>query len=574
MITLGINNKHSNASACVVIDGAVKFAIEEERLIRVKNYNGFPIHSINACLDYIKKTRGNSEYDNIAVNFNPFFNLPYKINKFLLLFYKNYILTIKNLFEKIFIKEFNYFNLKKKKIIYINHHLSHISSSFYNSNFDNAIGLTIDGFGDNMSLGIYSFDHNKIKLLHKICFPESLGIFYQSITQYLGFRDYGDEYKVMGLAAFGKKYLSKEMDTLIKYDGKFNFKLNLNFFNKKTFGTQVTTVGYPYFKNLFNEKKFSTLFKRKKVDSKKITDFHKNIAYSAQKKFSEIVLGIISSLKKEYNNYNNLCLSGGCFFNSDTVGQIIEKKIFPKIYIYPNPGDGGGSTGAALYVNNKSKNSQINKNIFIGPSFSNKEVIRDYLKFKKQFNYSYDVNYFKSYNELYSFVANKISKGKIVAWFQDEMEWGQRALGNRSILADPRKKEIIKKINIKIKKREEFRPFAGSVLANYKKDFFNIDEDSPFMMGVYKINKNKKNKILGISHVNNTCRIQTVLFKDNKKFYNLINAFYKITNIPILLNTSFNIDEPIVCSPYDALKTFYKSDLDYLVVQNYVFTKK
>ena len=196
------------------------------------------------------------------------------------------------------------------------------------------------------------------------------------------------------------------------------------------------------------------------------------------------------------------------------------------------------------------------------------------MKFKRQFNYSYDVNYFKSYNELYSFVANKISKGKIVAWFQDEMEWGQRALGNRSILADPRKKEIIKKINIKIKKREEFRPFAGSVLANYKKDFFNIDEDSPFMMGVYRINKNKKNKISGISHVNNTCRIQTVLFKDNKKFYNLINEFYKITNIPILLNTSFNIDEPIVCTPYDAFKTFYKSDLDYLVIQNYVFTKK
>lgn len=424
-----------------------------------------------------------------------------------------------------------------------------------------------------MSLGIYLCDHNKIKLLHKVNYPHSLGIFYQGITQFLGFKEYGDEYKVMGLAAYGKKYFKKEMDTLICYDGKFNFKLNLDFFNVQTFGDQATTVGYPYFKNLIKENKLSSLFKIKKKDDKKITEFHKNLSYSVQKKFSEIVLGIISSLKKDYNNYNNLCLSGGCFLNSDIVGQIIEKKIFSNVYTYSNPSDGGGSVGAALYINHKFKNCRKNNNVFIGPSFSNKEVIADYFKFKTKFNYSYDVNYFKGYKQLNSYVANKISKGQIVAWFQDEMEWGQRALGNRSILADPRKKNIIQKINVKIKKREKFRPFAGSVLDKYKSEFFNIDGDSPYMSAVYKVNKNNKNKILGISHVNNTCRIQTVSFKDNKKFYNLINEFYKITNIPILLNTSFNIDEPIVCTPFDAFKTFFYSDIDYLVVQNYVFTK-
>ena len=575
IIVIGINAQHSNSSACVSFNGVIEFAIEEERLKRVKNYNGFPYLSLLSCLEFIKRKTGKTDYHYLAINNNPLSNLNNKIYKFILLD-GNYHKALKNFFKKYFIDQFNYYKIKKEKIIHINHHLSHISSAFLNSNYKNAIGLTLDGFGDSMSMGIYLCHTNKIKLLHKISYPHSLGIFYQSITQYLDFKNYGDEYKVMGLAAYGKKYL-KEVDTLISYKNKYDYKLNLDFFSYKYFGSQLTEEGIPFFNDLFNKKKFDDLFKYAK--NKDLKNFKKNLAYSAQEKFSEIVLKIISDLKKDYKNYDNLCLAGGCFFNSDTVGKIIKNKIFPNIFVYPNPGDAGGAVGAVLQANHKLNIAHINKKkkklVYIGPSFANKEVEKSYLEFKAINNISYNVNFITKFNELNSFVANKISKGKIVAWFQDEMEWGQRALGNRSILADPRKKIIINIINKKIKKREKFRPFAGSVLKEYAKDFFeiNANEESPYMLGVYPVNMNKRHKILGITHVNNTCRIQTVSKNDNKKFYDLIYAFYKITNIPILLNTSFNINEPIVCNPMDALNTFHKSDIDYLVIQNFIFKK-
>jgi len=574
-IVIGINAQHSNASACVVINGVVQFAIEEERIIRIKNYNGFPYQSLKACFEFIKKKNGNYNYDCLALNNDPKSNILAKINKLYLLGNKYYFSSIKLYIKKFFLKEFDRYNIPKKKIIRVNHHLSHLSSAFFNAGFKNAIGLTIDGFGDGMSMGIYLCDVNKIKLIHKINYPHSLGIFYQSMTQYLNFKEYGDEYKVMGLAGYGKKYL-KEVDSLLKFEKKYNFKLNLNFFNYKNFGINTASNGTPCFVDFFNKKKINNLFKDEK--NKNSIFLKQNIAHSIQEKFSEIILQIIFNLKKDFKNYNNLCLAGGCFFNSDLLGRIEKNKIFKNVFTYPNPGDAGGAVGAALYVSKKfygiHHKKKIENLVYLGPSYTNCQIEKDYLEFKKRNNISIKMKHISQFNKLCDFTATQISKGKIVAWFQDRMEWGQRALGNRSILADPRKKKIIKVLNEKIKEREKFRPFAGSILKEHAKDYFKLEKDSPYMLAVYEVNPEKKNKILGIVHKNNTCRIQTVSKKNNQKFYDLINAFNKITNIPILLNTSFNIREPIVCSPYNALNTFFKSNIDYLVINNYVFNKK
>jgi carbamoyltransferase len=429
------------------------------------------------------------------------------------------------------------------------------------------LSISVDATGDFSTLECYFFNNLEVKLVYKKNFPDSLGFFYQALTQYLGFLEFGDEYKVMGLAAYGKpKYVDK-LKKIINYDEKGNFKLNLKFFNfqRNIFNKEVEKV---YFSSALEE-----LIGRSRINNSIMTNYYADIAASVQFIFEDVLLKLLNSLYLKYNT-NNLCLSGGCIQNSSFNGKIIKKTNFKNIYTTCSPGDSGGAIGAAASIlfKNQILLDKKNYNNFLGRHYDNQYIMDNILE-KTNSDF---INYSRlQFPYLCKLIATKISKGKLIAWFQDKMEFGPRALGNRSILADPRNPNIKDLVNIKIKKREEFRPFAPSVLKEYASSFFNMDgiEEIPFMNIVVKVKEEKKNLIPGVVHFDETCRVHTVSKELNKKFHSLISEFYKITSIPLLLNTSLNIQGPIVESPIDAYNLFKNSDIDILVIEDFYFEK-
>ena len=563
MMILGINTYHADTSACLIKNGHLIAAAEEERFTRIKHYSGFPVNSIKFCLK--KAGVSFNEIDYITVNFNLRYNLYERIkftfsnitssnllNKLLSLLNKT---SIHNHFQEYFGEDI------KDKIIFVPHHISHISSSYYTSGFKDAVGLSIDATGDFSSMEISEYKNNKINIISKNHYPHSLGILYQAITQFIGFKNYGDEYKVMALAAFGTPKYSKEFDKLVKFVPPFGFELNLEYFlHDKNFFFENLNSKKPNFENLFS-KKIEKLFGTERSYKDEIQQKHYDIASSLQNKFEEIVLKIINNIYIE-NHSNNICFSGGCFFNSVLNGKIYESSKFDKMFFHANVGDAGGSVGSALYhlnkISKKSKNI-VQENYFIGSSYSDeqaKNLIKKNEKFLKDFSINYDLN-FEQINDI---ATDILSKNGLIAWFQDEMEWGPRALGNRSILFDPRNKDGKDIVN-KVKKREWFRPFAGTVLKEHANKYFDI-EDSPFMMYACDV---KTKDLPAITHIDGTCRVQTLEYEQNKTFHNLISEFNKITDCPILFNTSFNIDgEPIVETLSDAINTFKRSSIDIL----------
>jgi len=573
MIILGLNINHADTSACIVVDGKIEFAIEEERFTRIKHFSEFPINSIKACLS-------NSNYelkdvDYVCVNYDPKSNFVAKsfyLIKNILTFHglKKLINFRKKLFLDNDLSNFLKKNNFKGKFINIEHHLSHIASSYLISGYDKAIGLSIDGFGDFSSTSSYICQNNEIKKIKRVIFPHSLGILYQSITQFLGFKNYGDEYKVMGLASYGKPIYKKEFAKLISYNEKDYFKLNLKYFshhNNPNFSFKFKD-GIPYFENLYNDNLydlFGEVFR-----SNIITKNHYDLARTLQDTFEEIVLKILNSLYEKYK-IDNLCLAGGCALNSKFNGMILKKTKFKKVFIQPNASDGGGSLGAAIYLSSqkdqKFKNLVFN-NSYLGTSYSNNYIEKNIIDKKIRFSKFK----FESLNndELNTFVCNKLQDSKIIGWFKGKCEWGPRALGNRSILADPRNPKIKDIINEKIKRRESFRPFAPSVLEEKAKDYFDIDYFSPHMLFVVEAKKNIREKLPAIVHVDNTCRVQTVNKEFNQNYYNLIKKFYQITKCPVLLNTSFNENEPIVQTPEEAYACFERTKMDCLVLENWV----
>ncbi len=573
MVILGLNINHADTSACLVIDGKIEFAIEEERFTRIKHFSQFPLYSIKACLNHCHLLVKDIDY--ICVNYNPKANLTAKLlyvakNFFTLHGLKKLINFRKKLFLDSDLSDFLRENKFRGKFINIEHHLSHIASSYLVSGFDNAIGLSIDGFGDFTSTASFICNKNKIKNIKRVIFPHSLGILYQSVTQFLGFKNYGDEYKVMGLASYGKPSYKKEFSELISYNDRDYFRLNLKYFshhNNPNFSYKFKD-GIPYFENLYNEnfyKLFGEIFR-----SNIIKEEHKNLASSLQHVFEEIVLKILNDLYDQYK-IENLCLAGGCALNSKFNGTILKKTKFKKIFIQPNASDGGGSLGAAIYYASqkdyKFKNIQFN-NAYLGTSYSNdyikKNIIDKKIKSSK-FDYKYLDN-----EDLNSFICNKLNNSEIIGWFKGKCEWGPRALGNRSILADPRNFKIKDIINEKIKRRESFRPFAPSVLEERASDFFDIDYFSPHMLFVVDAKDNIKEKLPAIVHVDNTCRVQTVNKSFNENYYKLIKSFEKLTGCPVILNTSFNENEPIVQTPEEAFSCFERTKMDCLVLENWV----
>lgn len=580
MKILGLNVYHADTAATIIVDGKIIAASEEERFTRIKHFTGFPYNSINFCLKEADLKL--SEIDFVSVNYNFRYNFFQRL-KFLLsnIYAENLISkllslrnkkTISNLFK-------DYYGINiDEKIIFVPHHLSHIASSFLTSGFENAIGLSIDATGDFSSMEISTLKNFKdINILHKTHFPHSIGILYQTITQFLGFKKYGDEYKIMALASYGKPSFIKEFDKLIEFHPPFEFKLDLNYFvHQRKFFFKEGIGEEPYFDNLFS-KNIEKLLGPARNPKDKIEERHKDIACSLQYKFEEIIIKIINNLYIE-NFSENICISGGCMFNSVLNGRLIQETKFENFHLHSNVGDAGGSIGSALYTSSKKNNYFKNKkftNNYLGPKYSD-TYIEECINKNKSILHSFNIKKYENFNDIYKITSSILNDGKIVGWFQDEMEWGPRALGNRSILVDPRLKNAKDLLNTKIKLREEFRPFAASILENYLSDLFLNNsklKQYPHMNFIFKAKEETKKKYSSIVHVDGSTRIQTVNDDDNSKFYNLLQTFNNLYSVPLLLNTSLNINEPICESPDDVIKSFATTNIDCIILQNFILTK-
>ena len=590
---LGISAFYHDSAAALIQDGEIVAAAQEERFSRIKHDERFPQNAIKYVLE-----EGNVKLDQI--DYVVFFEKPFlKFERLL----ETYLAFAPNGFqsfsaampiwlrEKLFQKKFLFDLLQDldenfkdiKKIKFSEHHYSHAASAFYPSPFNEAIILTLDGVGEWATTTVAHGKDNQITMLKEIHFPHSLGLLYSAFTYYTGFKVNSGEYKVMGLAPYGKPiYKDLIINNLIDLKEDGTFRLDMSYFN---FATGLTMTN----------KKFEDLFGqpvRKKEDDL-LTQFHMDIASSVQSVTEEIVLRLTRDIASEYK-IENLCLAGGVALNCVANGKILREKLFKNIWIQPAAGDAGGSLGAALAYwhqelnNDRKVNSNDSmKGSYLGPSFKNstieKELTAIGAKFKKL-----------SDDDLINTLANEISNEKIVGWFQGRMEFGPRALGARSIIADPRSEKMQKELNLKVKFRESFRPFAPSVLSEDVNDWFDLKDPSPYMLLVADIKKNiqipmtsdqeklfgidklniKRSKLPAITHVDYSARVQTVHQKTNPKYYNLIKKFKEITGCSVLVNTSFNIrGEPIVCSIEDAFKCFMGTNLDILVIENFIMFK-
>ena len=572
-IVLGINAYHADASACILIDGKLIAAIEEERINRKKHFSGYPDESIKECL----KIAGINDVDitDVAFNTKPSSNLIPKLKFFLRNFLSNKNYLKNKIKKKTFIKQHlikNFTLNKNVKFHYVEHHLAHIASAFYPSGFKDAIGLSIDGSGDFTTLAIAECNQDKIKINEKVYFPDSLGIFYHGMTQFLGYQNYGDEYKIMGLAAYGEpKYFHKIKDHLFIENKNKLFELNLNYFNHqktnfKYIADETLSIGQIYNSNLL--KLFSTELKK----NENIEQFNKDFASSVQKVYEFFFKKIIQKLISTKFS-NNLVYAGGCALNS-SANKILtdDNGLFDKTYIPFAPGDNGGALGAAFIVASKYYNKIENiKTPYLGRDFSNLEVM-NFLKSESLLNkFSYE--YFESDELLYKFAAKLISEGNVIGWFQGKMEFGPRALGNRSILADPRNPNMKNIINMKIKRRESFRPFAPSVLKEFQNIWFNSNFTNPYMSSLAEVKNEKKKLIPAVTHIDGTARLQSVDLENNNRYATLIKYFNLLTGVPILLNTSFNENEPIVMTPKQATECLLRTDMDALFINNYLIKK-
>ena len=589
---LGISAFYHDSAAALIKDGKIIAAAQEERFSRIKHDAQFP----KSAIAYVLKESNLklNEVDHIVFFEKPYLKFERLIKTYLAFApkgFKSFSTSIPIwLKEKLFQKKYLFNQLKAqdqnfndiKKIEFSEHHFSHAASAFYPSPFNEAIILTLDGVGEWATTTVAMGKENNLKIIREIHFPHSLGLLYSAFTLYTGFKVNSGEYKVMGLAPYGKpKYKDLILEKLIDLKEDGSFKLNMYYFD------------YPTGFSMINEN-FSKLFNEPARDPKKnrLTQFHMDIAASIQAATEEIILRLTKSLAKEYN-MKNLCLAGGVALNCVANGKILKNKIFDNIWIQPASGDAGGSLGAALaYWYYELKNTRKISNdqmqgSYLGPKFEKNHIEEELKILKANFKHLDE-------KELISITAKELANNKTVGWFQGRMEFGPRALGCRSILADPRSDKMQKELNLKIKFRESFRPFAPSVLRDDVSEWFDLDCDSPYMLFVADVKKDKqiemkesdknlfginklnikRSSIPAITHVDYSARIQTVHEKTNPKYYNLLVEFKKLTNCPVLVNTSFNVrGEPIVCSVKDAFNCFMGTNLDILVIENFVLFK-
>jgi carbamoyltransferase len=457
----------------------------------------------------------------------------------------------------------------KADIRHVEHHIAHLGSAFFVSPFDRAAVVSIDGFGDFVG-AMWGFgEGNKLTIMDRIYYPHSLGLFYLAMTQYLGFPKYGDEYKVMGLASYGRPvYLDKLRDVVLQGNNG-RFKLNLDFFVHHTEGATMTwesgepDIGKTYSIKMEND------FGSARKPGEPLTHKHEDLAASLQARYEEAFFDLLNRVHEKTRS-SSLCLAGGCAMNSVANGKIFDKTPFKEVYIQPAAGDAGGAIGAAYYVWHQvlgKSRDFVMKTAYWGPEYSESEigtVIEEHIADLNERNCK--IVTIQDTVELCRQTAKEISLGKVVGWFQGRMEWGPRALGNRSIVADPRRPEMKDVLNSRIKRREPFRPFAPSILLEKTREYFEKDYPDPFMIKVYPIKPEKRSVIPAVTHVDGTGRLQTVRKDDNPLYWQLIKEFENITGIPVVLNTSFNENEPIVCTPEEALGCFLRTRMDVLVL--------
>ena len=580
-LILGINSHHADSSACIVKDGLLVAAVEEERFNRIKHWAGFPVESIKYCLSEVGANI--NDIDHVALNTDPRKNRLKKIvytikNKpsinYLLERYqaKNKRLNVEDELNKSF-------NANVTAIIhYVEHHLSHLASASMVSPFNNSIAVSVDGFGDFSSLAWAVCKENGIQTQERVFFPHSLGIFYQAITQYIGFKNYGDEYKMMGLAPYGRPSYLKKMRDLITIKDNGLFSLNLDYFcHHKNKVSLSLGDGAPFIDNLFMQDKMVDLFGfMPRLKEEEVQKHHIDLAHSAQAMYEEVLFNLLNVTHNKCG-IDNLSLAGGCAMNSVANGKVRRETAYKNVYVQSAAGDAGGAIGAALVVADKLKDIKKRQHMdhaYWGPSFSNDYCEK--LLNKRSNDLRENGCTFKYIDDDTLFVetAKHISEGEVIGWFQGRMEWGPRALGNRSILGDPRRGDMKDILNKKIKKRESFRPFAPSILREHVSEWFEEDAEVPFMMQVFQVSSEKRALIPAVTHVDGSGRLQTVSNETNEKYYKLIQAFNSITNVPIILNTSFNENEPVVCKPEEALNTFLRTNMDILVLGNWFIQRQ
>lgn len=572
---LGINAYHGDSSAALIKDGKLIAALEEERVKRVKHWAGFPLESVKFCLDYAGISI--KDVDHIAIGRDPQAHL---LNKFFFVL-KNRP-KIDFLFDRLknrgkvksLREEFaSVFNIRpeeiKAEIHNIEHHKAHLASAFFVSPFDKAAILSIDGMGDFSSTVWGTGDGNRINVSGHVFYPHSLGFIYTAITQYLGFWKWGDEYKVMGLSAFGKPVYLDKMRELIKIKKAGMFELNLDYFIHHKVGSKMEAWagGEPVTGQLFSDKFVSEFGPIRKKDEP-VTEHHKNIAASVQALYEEIFFYILNNLYNQ-TKLENLCFVGGSAQNSLANGKILKNSKFKDIYIPPAGYDAGIAVGAAFYVWNQVLNQPrgfLMDSAYWGPEYDNHEI----MKALKQNGLKAEM-----FNEedLVKKTAEFLADSKVVGWFQGRTEWGPRALGNRSILANPCNQKMKDILNLKIKKRESFRPFAPAILEEEVINYFEEKYPVPFMEKVYLVREEKRKLMPAVVHVDGTGRLQTVNKEISPLYYRLIKKFGEITGVPILINTSFNENEPIVNKPEEAIACFLRTDMDVLVLGNYIVTR-
>mgnify|MGYP000934667830 FL=1 len=566
MYTLGISCYYHDSSAAILKDGKVIAAVEEERFSRKKFDDDFPKQAINWCLK--ESGISSKNLDSVAFYDKPVLKFERLLDNYIAVaprgLYSFLDVIPKWLHKRLWIKDEISKHLKdfNGEIIFPEHHMSHAAHAFFTSPFDEAAILTVDGVGEWTTTSFGTAHDTTIKLTNDVRWPHSVGLFYSAFTYFLGFKVNEGEYKLMGLSAYGKpKYYDLIMENLVDVKNDGSIHLNMKYFS------------FTYDKVMTNQK-FSDLFgiPPRKEDSK-AEQIHYDIAASAQLVLEDILLKMVNHVHKK-TGMTNLCFGGGVALNGVANYRILKEGPFENLHVPPSPGDGGSAVGCAQYLyycHNKNKRmiedgvERIKNNIFVGPSHSNDEI-KSFLDINK-------IEYkFLETNSLLQTVAKLIVEGNVVGWYQGKMEWGPRALGNRSIIADPRNAKMKDILNEKIKHRESFRPFAPCILEEYTSEYFDVDVSSPYMLLVAPVKKPEK--IPAVTHVDGTARLQTVSKDINLLFYNLITEFYKITGIPVLINTSMNVrGEPIVDTPEQAYNMIVKTDMDYIVMGDYIIKK-
>jgi carbamoyltransferase len=574
MLILGLNMFHADASAAIVQDGKVLFAIAEERLNRVKHYAGFPALAIQACLDAAGAKI--SDIDHVAIGQDSDANLSEKIryafaNPAKLL---NFVRLRRRKQEMRDIRELIAKHLEagpdelRFKVHHLEHHIAHIASAYYCSPWDQAAGFSYDGSGDFVSTMMARCQGSDIDVLERVFLPHSLGSFYTMICEFIGYNKYGDEGKVMGLAPYGKDTYCKQVRELLM-TGTSGFQLDLDYFKPigSNEGMQIKPNGTVALARHFSGR-MAELFGPPRDPDSEITQRDMDLAYAMQHCFEEVFFHLLHKLHDRVP-LPNLAMAGGCALNSVANGKLFARTPFRHTWIQPAAGDEGLAIGAALHTYHsvlKNPRDFVMKNSYLGPEFSDSKIEASLrsagLKYRKL-----------DRGPLLDTVASHIAQGDVVGWFQGRMEWGPRALGNRSIVAHPGLPNMKDVLNARIKRREWFRPFAPSILEEKQAEYFEHNHPSPFMLHVYKIKPEKREQLCAVNHVDDTGRLQSVAHDENPLYYDLIRAFERKSGIPVILNTSFNENEPIVCAPEQAIGCFHRAKMDAIAIGPFVALK-